>query len=60
MTIDWPPAAGEDGGADGNREQTVDDLLRALLVGDLKVRVDPISGQAIPGEGERPAAEDHP
>jgi len=60
VTVDVPPAAGEGESEKGDSTKTVDDVLRELLVGDLKVRVDPVSGQAIPdGEGAG-AREDHP
>ena len=52
MTLELPPETERDRVPDGADEPTVDDLLRSLLVDEVKVRVDPITGRAIQ-DGER-------
>ena len=64
MSVEVPPAQEEDKDEDdqpegSSRNPDVDELLRRLLVGELRLKVDPISGRAIP-DGEPAPSEDHP
>ena len=43
MTLDVPPA--EDEQDRKQKERSVEDLLRELLVGEAKVKVDPVGGE---------------
>ena len=52
MTVELPPETEHDATPTSSGEPTVDDLLRALMVHEVNVRVDPITGRAIP-DGEQ-------
>jgi hypothetical protein len=41
-------------GANGNPTQSIDSWLAKLLVGDLQVRVDPLTGEILAGDGATP------
>ena len=59
MSLEPAPAEeGEDRPA-GSLDPQVDELLRRLLVGELELKVDPVSGRALP-DGEPPARKDRP
>ena len=59
MSPEVPPAKEEREPSAGLLDPTVDELLRRLLVGELELRVDPVSGRAVV-DGELPAPQDRP
>ena len=60
MNVEVPPAEEEEERPEGSRNPEVDELLRRLLVGELELTVDPISGRAMLNNEVRPAPEDRP
>jgi len=62
MSLEVPPA--DENQVDEHEQPKgmlpeVRELLRRLLVGDLELKVDPLSGQ-VEVDGESPASKDHP
>jgi hypothetical protein len=53
--VEPTPPSEVDGSSNGSPKDDVDRLLAQLLVGDLRVKVDPLTGQII-GSDEEPAA----
>ena len=63
MSLQVPPAdenqKDEHAQSKGMLDPEVQELLRRLLVGDLELKVDPLSGR-VEVDGETPPSKDHP
>ena len=54
MPVERPTAEDENQSPDGS----VQDMLRALLLGEVRIRVDPLTGEILGEEGEIPPLTD--
>jgi hypothetical protein len=59
VSLEVAPRKKEEKRSAGSLDPEVFELLRRLLVGELVVKVDPVSGQAV-RDGRTPSAQDRP